>query len=371
MVGAGIAGSCTALALRRQGASVTLVEAHDVGHMRAASGGEHRLLRSSHGTDELYTRWSRHARAGWLELGALVGERLFLPCGVLVLASTADCAWEDASAATLARLGVPHVIVPAEDIPVRFPTVHPGGLKYAIWETESGAIYSQRCVIRTVEQFRREGGRFVRAKVTTDEHERPLLDGQPIRAGLVVMACGAWMPMLFRRTLGRLLKNYRQDLIFLATPDADERWLSSEHPGFIDHHLGAYGVAADAGLGFKVGLNLREQPIDVDNEDRMPDPTVIARMRRYVAFRYPALAPMPVLEMRVCQITCTPDTHFLIDAHPDHADVLFVCGDSGHLAKHGPMLGEYAARVALGEQETDPRFRYGDRSGVSLADRPQ
>lgn len=371
MVGAGIAGSCTALYLRRAGAHVTLVETHDVGHMRAASGGEHRLLRSSHGSDELYTRWSRRARVLWQELGEQVGERLFLQCGVMLLASRGDSTWEDASTATLARLGIPHVVVPLDDIPARFPTVNPDGLAYALWETESGAVYAQRCCIRAVDQFQKEGGRFRRARVTTDEKERPLLDGEPIRADRVVMACGAWMPSLFRRTLGRMLVNYRQDLLFLATPDADERWLSSQHPGFIDHHLGAYGVAADAGVGFKIGLNLREQPIDVEHEDRVPDLTILARMRRYAAFRFPDLARMPALEMRVCQITSTPDTHFLVDAHPDHDDVFFVCGGSGHLAKHGPALGEYATQVILGERETDTRFRYADRTAVSLADRPQ
>ena len=73
VIGAGIAGASTALALRRRGLEVTLVDAHEPGHARAASAGDHRILRASHGSDEFYTRWSREARLRWLELGAEAG----------------------------------------------------------------------------------------------------------------------------------------------------------------------------------------------------------------------------------------------------------------------------------------------------------
>ena len=55
VIGAGIAGASTALALRRRGLEVTLIDAHEPGHARAASAGDHRILRASHGSDELYT----------------------------------------------------------------------------------------------------------------------------------------------------------------------------------------------------------------------------------------------------------------------------------------------------------------------------
>ena len=66
VVGAGVAGATTALALRREGLEVTLVDAWEPGHAAAASAGEHRILRKSHGTDEFYTELSRDGRLGWL-----------------------------------------------------------------------------------------------------------------------------------------------------------------------------------------------------------------------------------------------------------------------------------------------------------------
>jgi len=44
-----------------------------------------------------------------------------------------------------------------------------------------------------------------------------------------------------------------------------------------------------------------------------------------------------------------------IDRHPAYDNVLIARGGSGHGFKHGPVLGEYIAKRALGEP-TDPAF---------------
>ena len=66
----------------------------------------------------------------------------------------------------------------------------------------------------------------------------------------------------------------------------------------------------------------------------------------------------------------TPDTHFILDFHPWHRDVLVVGGCSGHLYKHGPVVGEFAAGVAMREWGTPERFKVGKRSELSIADSP-
>ena len=144
VIGAGIAGASTALALRRRGLDVTLVDSHEPGHARAASAGDHRILRASHGSDELYTRWSREARLRWLELGAEVGQQLFVQSGAVMLASTGHTTWEDASRETLARLGVPSFTVDVEELRIRLPLIDPRGLAYGLWEPESGFVFARR-----------------------------------------------------------------------------------------------------------------------------------------------------------------------------------------------------------------------------------
>lgn len=371
VVGAGIAGAMTALYLRRAGLSVTLVDAWHPGHARAASAGTHRLIRSTHGTDELYTLWSREARLRWMELSRQVGRRLYYESGVVVLAAEGHSEWEDAAQVTFSRLGIPFFIVPPHELPIRLPVVNPQGIAYGLWEPESGFIMSRDALVATVGLFRSEGGKFQLGKVETDESERPTLDGKPLQADLVVMACGAWMGKLFPRTLGRLLTIVRQDVILVSPSAGDNRYDWRNMPGWIDHGYPAYGVPAVGGHGFKAAFAWHHAAMDIDRSDRVTDPSTVARCRRYLATRFPELADSVITDQKVCQIVNTPDRHFIIDRHPDHENVVLVTGGSGHLYKHGPVVGEFVAGFALDNHGTNRRFRLDrSRTASSASDSP-
>jgi glycine/D-amino acid oxidase-like deaminating enzyme len=76
------------------------------------------------------------------------------------------------------------------------------------------------------------------------------------------------------------------------------------------------------------------------------------------------LKDAPVIETRVCQYENTSNGDFLIDRHPDMANVWLVGGGSGHGFKHGPALGEYvAARVVQGG-EIEKRFTLATKDKV-------
>ena len=62
VVGAGIFGASLAYRLARDGWDVTLYERHEPGNLRAASGGESRLIRYAHVDGDCYTRSSWRAR---------------------------------------------------------------------------------------------------------------------------------------------------------------------------------------------------------------------------------------------------------------------------------------------------------------------
>ncbi len=373
VIGAGIGGASTALALRRRGLEVTLIDVREPGHARAASSGDHRILRASHGTDELYARWSREARLRWMELGAEVGQELFVQSGAVMLATAGHTAWEDASRDTLGRLGIPSFVVDVDELSLRLPLIDPRGLAYGLWEPESGFVYARRALQATVALFRREGGVVRRAVGSTDEHERLLVDGRPVQAGIVIVACGAWMGSLYPRTLGSRLEISRQDVIMVEPPAGSTGYDADSFPAWIDHGYPAYGIPAAGGFGFKAVIVWRGLTVDINRDDRVISQTSIARTRRYLAHRFPQLAGAPIVGQEVGQIANTSDTHFLIDRHPAHEQVVLVAGDSGHLFKHGPVAGEHVAALALGEIEIESRFSLSRRpaAGGGVADRPQ
>jgi sarcosine oxidase len=144
-------------------------------------------------------------------------------------------------------------------------------------------------------------------------------------------------------------------------------------PAWIDHGYPAYGIPAAGSFGFKAVINWRGITINIDRDDRLISPAAVARTRRYLAHRFPALADAPIVGQEVGQISNTTDTHFLIDRHPAHERLVLVAGDSGHLFKHGPVVGDHIAAFALKEIDVEPRFSLGHRPAVahSSADRPQ
>ena len=85
-------------------------------------------------------------------------------------------------------------------------------------------------------------------------------------------------------------------------------------------------------------------------------PARLAAAREFLGQRFPALRDAPLLEARVCQYENTSNGDFLIDRHPDFANVWLVGGGSGHGFKHGPAVGEYVTARVLDGGAVDSRY---------------
>jgi glycine/D-amino acid oxidase-like deaminating enzyme len=114
-----------------------------------------------------------------------------------------------------------------------------------------------------------------------------------------------------------------------------------------------YGLPSAEGGGFKVAPDRFGPPWDPSDGDRLVDPDAVRVAREYAAMRFPALARQPVIEARVCQYEMTPDSHFLIDRHPELSNVWLVGGGSGHGYKHGPEIGRHVVGRLDGEPAPD------------------
>ena len=370
VIGAGIAGVMTASSLLRKGCRVQLVDAWEPGHSRASSSDYTRLQRSIYGGDELYTRWARESRLRWLELQAELGCVLYVECGALILAGEGRSAWEDSTLPTFERLGVPYLRFDAEEIGLHFPQFRCPDAAYAIFEPEAGLLMARRAVVQVARWFESMGGEVRRARATVDEAERPCLDGKPIGADLVVVAAGPWLSQLFPRTVRPIARIVRQDVLYTATPPSETDWDAAAMPCWVDHGYGAYGTPSIEGCGVKAAIVWRQKVIDLDNDERVVDAGTFTRTRQYLRHRLPGLAGQRAVDQKACQISLTPDTHFIVDFHPEHDNVLIAGGCSGHLFKHGPVLGDFVAGVGLREWGTAERFRLGSRANLSASESP-
>jgi sarcosine oxidase len=341
VVGAGVFGASTARELARRGWDVRLVEQYAAGNVRSGSGGDTRLMRSSHGDAEWYTLLARRALELWRELEAETRVQLFEPVG-LAWFETGDDDFTRRSEQTLGRLGIACERLTPEESKRLFPSLGVDDLRSTLYEPEAGVLYA-RLATRTLAR----GLRVESAHATPTD---------PPRADVVVWACGSWLPTLFPELVQQRIS--RRDVFFVGV---DGSWAGT--PAFCDYAGPYYGHGELGGLGLEVAWDGPGEEIDPDEVERLPDPESEQLARAYLARRFPALAGAPLIGSRVCQYDLTADTHFLFDRHPERAGWWLLGGSSGHGFKHGPALGEYVADCIEGRREPKAFHALGPREG--------
>ena len=108
-----------------------------------------------------------------------------------------------------------------------------------------------------------------------------------------------------------------------------------------------YGFPIYGVPGFKIGKfhHLREQtaPDDVDRECHPADEEAL----RSFTQRHLTGGMGATMALKTCMFTNTPDGHFIMDHHPEHANVVIAAGFSGHGFKFCSVVGEIVAELAL------------------------
>jgi sarcosine oxidase len=75
---------------------------------------------------------------------------------------------------------------------------------------------------------------------------------------------------------------------------------------------------------------------------------------RWPLERYLPAANGPLLGLRTCLYTNSPDGHFILDKHPRHPAAILACGFSGHGFKFMPIIGEILADLAVSGETSHP-----------------
>jgi len=361
VIGAGVFGAWTAHHLRAAGARVSLVDAYGPANPRASSGDHSRILRCGYGPDDIYTRMAWRSLQQWGELQRRLGREsgIWHRCGVLWLAPEGD-PYTAATRMTLEGAGLPVEALTPDDLRSRFPHLDARDLGGALFEPQCGVLTAERAVFLLVEQLEQAGVQYIRGRV------KPLAagpirairldEGRVLEADRFVFACGAWLPRVFPALLEGRIRPTRQTVAYFGTPSGSNPFGPARTPAWVDFQAGVYGVPDIDDRGLKVGIDEHGPPIDPDSDDRVADAAALSRARAWLAQRFPAMANAPIVEARVCQYENTSNGDFLIDRHPDHDNVWIVGGGSGHGFKHGPAVGEDAARLVLSGAEAQPRF---------------
>jgi len=374
VVGAGVFGAWTALCLARRGQRVLLLDAYGPGHSRSSSGDESRIIRMGYGADEIYTRWSQRSLVQWKELFAATrNEELFRKTGVLWLAEPENPQLR-ATKDVLKRNGVEFEELDGDGIVARYPQINVDGIASGIREPESGVLMARRAVTAVVAEAVRIGVEFKLAAIA-EPHGNGEIEslsstaiegsaGERFTAKTFVFACGAWLAKLFPEILADRIFATRQSVFYFGIPGGDGRFSPPALPTWLIKNDECYGMPDLESRGLKIALDKHGERVDPDTQSRMVAPEEIAEIRRYVAYRFPALAHAPIVETRVCQYENTSNGDFLIDRHATLSNVWLAGGGSGHGFKHGPAVGEYVTGQLLDEIEPEERFLFDNKDTV-------
>lgn len=362
VVGAGAFGGWTALHLLRRGAGVTLLDAWGAGNARSSSGGDSRVIRAMYGPDSVYVNWILRAFELWEQAERRWETPLYTRTGALWM-FRGDDRYARASLPLLRERGLEVEELTAGEAASRFPMIELGGVQSVFLESEAGVLAARTACRRLLEAFVSGGGRFRRARAGSGElrggclERIPLSDGSSVEADRFVFACGPWSGELFPALLGSRLEPTRQEVYYFGTPAGSDDFSSGRLPVWIDFGERVYyGVPDLEGGGFKIADDTHGERVDPSTLERVLDPAGVERARALLAERFPVLADAPLVASRVCQYTCAPDGHYVLDRHPEVENLWIATGGSGHGFKLGPAVGEHVADLVTGRSEPVPRF---------------
>jgi len=100
------------------------------------------------------------------------------------------------------------------------------------------------------------------------------------------------------------------------------------------------------GLGVKAAMHSGAVSCSAENVDRTIHDSDIAEVRGYLEQFIPSLNG-PLMKAVSCLYTMSPDQHFVVGIHPNHAQVAVAAGFSGHGFKFTSVMGEILADLAM------------------------
>lgn len=377
VVGGGVFGISAAMALLRRGSLIELVDPGPLPRPEGASTDISKIVRMDYGADDLYTELMERALPVWRSWNAKWGQTLFHEVGFLVLADgpLRRGGFEHDSIETLAARGHAVSRVDAGRLAARFPAWdgarYPDGyFNPAAGWAESGRVLglmidearSAGVSVRQGEAFSRliEEGGSVSGIVTTS--------GASLRAELVLIAAGAWTPVLVPE-LQDVMWPVAQP-VFHLRPEAPERWRPPQFPVWAAaiSTTGWYGFPAnDAGI-LKLANHGPGRRVHPDA------PRVIAagdeeKLRAFLRESLPPLAEAQLATSKTCLYCDAFDGDFFIGLDPDRPGLAVAAGDSGHGFKFAPVLGEVIADAVEGKSSRfTERFQWRRNTGRKAED---
>jgi sarcosine oxidase len=358
VAGVGGMGSAACWQLAKRGKRVLGLERFDIPHAMGSSHGVNRIIRLAYFEHPSYVPLLRRAYELWRELEYASGERLLFVTGG-VDAGVEASRIVQGSLLSCRQHGLSHETLTATELAARYPGWRLPSDYAAIVQPDAGFVASERAIVAHAE-LAMAAGADIRAR-------EAILGWEIAGSGAVVVRTerGAYEAERLVLATGAWIGDHVPDLARKAVPERQAlgwfRPLVPEHfrlgrfpvglvegEGMIPYVFPEWGVP-----GFKIGVyHHRSETGHADDLSREPDAEDEAVLRKAIRAFYPD-ADGPVLSLKCCLFTNTPDEHFIVDTLPGSPQVVVASPCSGHGYKFASVIGEVLADFAT---DKAPRF---------------
>ena len=367
VVGLGAMGSATTYELARRGRNVLGIDMFSPGHDQGSSHGHHRLIRKSSFRADGYVPLAARAFELWRELEELSGQELLKILGEVRMAFDAGLYSVGPGTAGMVEL------LDEQSLRERFPgfRLHEGMI--ATYEAEAGFLRPEACIAANLLMAEKHGASLHHNEEVTGWS----IDGDGVRvetnkgsysAGQLAITTGPWAAELLAdlnlpMSVMRIVNGYFE-------PDRPEWWRAEN--GAPDFLLSVpegnyYGMPSVDGIGLKIGRHENGEITTTRTIRRTVDDSEIDMLRNVLDLYMPG-ASGTLIQAVTCMYTNTVDDDFIVDRHPEHAQVVLGCGFSGRGFKFSGVVGEVLTELLTdGKTRHDIEFLSARRFGNTPA----
>ena len=367
VIGFGGMGSAAMRYAAMTGRSVLGIDQHGPAHTHGSSHGQTRVIRKSYFEHpdyvplllESYELWDelnrRHrtkpetkellTRCGILQIGPPNGEVI---TGVLASAAAHDLKVERFTSAQIShRLPI-----------LKVPDNHEG-----VFEPDGGFLRVELCVAAYLKQAMVHGAELMSNTAVTgvesgdDARLSIRTSNSEFTADQVIVAAGAWSSQLLPG-LNLPLKVLAKQQHWYQIDRVDNKLINEFPCTFFERDDGScfYVTPELDTLGMKVCEHTGGD--EVSDLSQFSSELNEAQKLRTDAFLRDCFhhTKSRVVHHSMCKYTMTPDSHFIVDRHPDIPQLVFAAGFSGHGFKFAPVIGKRLVGMLDGEE--DQRFDF-------------
>lgn len=349
VIGTGSIGSMALWQLAKAGVTAVGFEQFDVGHDRAAAGGESRIFRTAYIEGPQYVPLLQRAYELWRALESESGRDLLTLNGGLMIGA-ADGDGMNNVLASIGQFDLAHEVLDADAMAARYPQhrMLPGEI--AVLDRAAGVLRPEFAVLAAAEAARAHGATVVAGTPVTAVEPTP--DGVLVHAGdrtyrteQAVLTTGPWTAR-FAPTLAAHVTPRK--LVMTWYPAKDVAAYSPDRfPIFIRDSGAAqiFGIPTLDGGSVKVAPHGSYADLaDADDLYRDVTRAELAGINDAVADLLPGLTPTPV-RVSVYMDAYTADGHALVGALPGTDNVWVLGAFSGHGFKMAPTFGQIAMEL--------------------------